>query len=83
MSFILCTAVHGQVNAAFQQGLFYFLDKKALAPNLGQGYVQYFVAFGLDCDQLDLLAGKLFVQCRLNPVSLPQCQFAGPGSDFN
>ena len=43
-------AVHGDVDRFFQQGVFEFLDKNALAADLGQGGVGEFIAGSLDDD---------------------------------
>jgi hypothetical protein len=64
-------AVDRQINSMIQQGLLDFLDKKAFAADLGEGHIQYFVAFGFDGDQFNGQGGVGCAQGSLYPICLP------------
>ena len=52
--------MHGNVDAAVQQGVVNLLGEEALAADVGQGLVQNLVASGLDDDDVQgALLGKL------------------------
>jgi hypothetical protein len=74
-------AVDRQVDSTLQESLFDFFDEKSLAADVGQRDVEYFVAFGDDCDELNRKGREVFEQFRLNPVGLPQSKGALSGPD--
>ena len=71
--------VHGEIDAAFGEGLFDLLGEHALGADLGQGDVGDFVAGGLDDLEFDLVAAC--AQQRGDVVGLPEGELGAAGAD--
>jgi len=73
--------VDGKVNPAVYQGLLDFFDKKALAPDLGQRDIAYFVPAGFDHLKRYTEVRIQVFQLGFDPIGLPQGKLAAAGAD--
>jgi hypothetical protein len=63
--------VHGQVDAAIQNGLLDLFDKQPLAAHFGQRDIQNLVPLGLDDVQRDGDPGSVLLDGGFHPAGLP------------